>query len=358
MMLHEDKSQFCYFIKVIGQRAKIREDIMEKDYYISLFLDELSKKQADVKMYFKGGTALYKIMDEPRRFSEDIDLTVEIRGLSKTQAKKHLEKASQKFETLPRLNGDPMEENNKGSITCVYGYDSIFEKTTDELQRFGKLKVEATSFTVSEPVTTYKVIPLLYKYADENEKKILDEFSCSPTYVQAISLERMFTDKLLAAEFYLNRNLFDTAKHIYDIYVLMGNPNIQIMLDDEKAFFNYLSYKRIEEQSRIGSDLASKPLNELKVFSSLINQDFIKQFNKMQDVYVFDPKYRLSIEDIIPSMKELETRVCDISDKEQEFLRSDAFRKLSSTFTINSSVTEKESLKTPKKSPKSDMTDN
>lgn len=43
-------------------------------------------------------------------------------------------------------------EDRKGSITAVYKYESIIEvDESDALQRFGRVKVEATSFTVSEP---------------------------------------------------------------------------------------------------------------------------------------------------------------------------------------------------------------
>ncbi len=68
MKLHENSRGFINFIKKISEKSGVREDILEKDYYVSLFLDEIATKQKDVKMYFKGGTALYKIMDEPRRF--------------------------------------------------------------------------------------------------------------------------------------------------------------------------------------------------------------------------------------------------------------------------------------------------
>lgn len=332
MKIHEDRDFFGKFIEGIATRTGIRNDILEKDYYVSLFLQEIAEKQADVKMYFKGGTALYKITDEPRRFSEDIDLTVEVRGLSNSQAKKHLEKASQKFETLPRLKGDAMEENNKGSITAVYGYSSVFGIKEDALQRFEKVKVEATSFTVSEPVSTYSVSSLLYRYANEGERKILDNASCSPVDIQTISLERMFADKLLAAEFYLDRNLFDVAKHIYDIYVLMSNESIQTMLSDDETIINYLSYKRVEELSRKGSDLADKPLKNLKLFTTLTENRFEQKFDEMQNIYVFNPRYKVDINDVLASMNQLQSIMFNVSDKEQEFLKSKEFRKMISNF--------------------------
>lgn len=334
MRLHEDRDFFKKFIEGIADRSGIRSDILEKDYYVYLFLQEIAEKQADVKMYFKGGTALYKITDEPRRFSEDIDLTVEVRGLNNTQAKKHLEKASQKFEALPRLKGDAMEENKKGSITTVYGYSSAFGSREDALQRFEKVKVEATSFTVSKPVTTHSVSSLLYKYANENERKILDNVSCSPVNIQTISLERMFADKLLAAEGYLERGkLFDVAKHVYDIHVLMSDKKIQELLSDDEAIIKCLSYTRIEEQTRLGSKLADKPLKDLTLFSTLVENSFEQEFTAMQDIYVFDSRYRVGIDDALASFDKLKPTLVGVSDKEQQFLKSNTFRKMLNNYS-------------------------
>ena len=59
MYFHLDKVEFESFIKLIAERANLDEDIIEKDYYVCEILKELSKKQEDLKAYFKGGTAVY-----------------------------------------------------------------------------------------------------------------------------------------------------------------------------------------------------------------------------------------------------------------------------------------------------------
>ena len=80
MKLHKDKYAFLTLTHKIHDRSRIREDILEKDYYVTLLLKELSEKQEQLPAYFKGGTALYKALKSIRRFSEDIDLTVDIGG--------------------------------------------------------------------------------------------------------------------------------------------------------------------------------------------------------------------------------------------------------------------------------------
>lgn len=111
MKLHKDKYAFLTLIHKIHDRSRIREDILEKDYYVTLLLKELSEKQEQLPAYFKGGTALYKALKSIRRFSEDIDLTVDIGGCSSSQAKKRLELASRRYRSLPRTSRHDLEDN-------------------------------------------------------------------------------------------------------------------------------------------------------------------------------------------------------------------------------------------------------
>lgn len=98
MLLHEDKRLFAFVLETIADSSGIEADILEKDYYVSLILRELATKQENgLKAYFKGGTALYKAIKAINRFSEDIDLSVDTRAVSRSQGKSMLEKAIQYF---------------------------------------------------------------------------------------------------------------------------------------------------------------------------------------------------------------------------------------------------------------------
>ena len=44
MRLHEDRDAFQALLSTIGERTGIREDIIEKDYYVTMLLWELSPK--------------------------------------------------------------------------------------------------------------------------------------------------------------------------------------------------------------------------------------------------------------------------------------------------------------------------
>lgn len=78
MLFHLKEEDFKKFIGDMSKKINIDADIIEKDYYVCAVLKELAENQDYLKAYFKGGTAVYKILDTMNRFSEDIDLTVEV----------------------------------------------------------------------------------------------------------------------------------------------------------------------------------------------------------------------------------------------------------------------------------------
>ncbi len=306
MKLHVDKDSFSVIVDNVSERTGIRKDIIEKDYYVVLILFELSEKQSTLPAYFKGGTALYKALKTLNRFSEDIDLTVEVTGCSKNQGKVRLERASTKYTVLDRTSNKEKERNAKGSITAIYDYEPITEvDVQDELQRFGHVKVEATSFTISEPCEASEIEPLLYTQATEEEKTILQtQFEVSPFFIKSIKQERIFADKILAAEFYYQRNeLFDVSKHLYDLSVMMQLPRIQDMLSDHNEFVQMLFYKRLEEKERKGSNLSNIPFEKFTLFAQLQDNEQLKNhFMKMQNIYVFDEKDIFTYEELVKNM--------------------------------------------------------
>ncbi|MGB3703324.1 MAG: nucleotidyl transferase AbiEii/AbiGii toxin family protein [Anaerolineales bacterium] len=153
----------------------MRADILEKDYYITLILKELADKPDQAFAYFKGGTALYKAIGSIKRFSEDIDLTVSIQDCrNPSQAKKRLERATLDYSCLSINEEDAENFKRKGAITSIYNYESVVDvDREDELNRFLKVKIEATSFTVSEPHEPMLIAPLIFDIATDEQKEIL-----------------------------------------------------------------------------------------------------------------------------------------------------------------------------------------
>jgi hypothetical protein len=306
LKLHANPDAFSAMLDLVNKSTGIRLDVLEKDYYVTLMLKELSEWQAELPVYFKGGTALYKALGSIRRLSEDIDLTVCIDGCSNSQAKRRLEKAANGYLCLPRSTKKELESNQRGAITSLYDYLSASgDFVSDPLQRFGHVKVEATSFTVSEPFAPLLIAPLVYDRANETQAKILrDEFGIAPFFVNTIRLERIFVDKVFASEFYYQRNTyFDVSKHIYDLSVMLRLDSIQTLLSNPAELTAIIAFKRHEEKARIGSDLSEKPISAFEVFNETHHDvNLRKEFELMQDVYVFEKTDRLNFDAVLESL--------------------------------------------------------
>ena len=312
MNLHLDKELFRDIIDTLNTKTGIAIDIIQKDYYVCLILEELSKKQNEIKAYFKGGTAVYKILENMNRFSEDIDLTVKVLPEeSNTKNKKRLKESALGYnlEGLELIKEECID--NKGSVTGMYKYTSVYADSEIPLQRAGKIQVESTSFTVSEPTKKYYIEPLIYKLAGENEKKILEKkFGISKIEIEIIKLERMFIDKIFAAEFYYLRNMYmDVAKHLYDISILFGNNNIKKLLKNKKELNKLISYKRKEEKARIGGIDEKIQIKDFNYFRLEFNNKLIRAFENMQDKYVLNDKYRITIDEVKTILKEIHSKI-------------------------------------------------
>lgn len=313
MNLHLNKELFRDMIDTLNTKTGVAIDIIEKDYYVCLILEELSKKQNEIKAYFKGGTAIYKILENMNRFSEDIDLTVKVLPEeSNTRNKKRLKESAlgYRLEGLELIKEECID--NKGSVTGMYKYTSVYADSEIPLQRAGKIQVESTSFTVSEPTEKYYIEPLIYKLASDNEKKILEEkFDISKIEIEIIKLERMFIDKIFAAEFYYIRNMYmDVSKHLYDISILFNNDKIQKLLENKEELSKLIEYKRQEEKVRIGGIDENTKIKDFSYFKLDFSDELIKEFENMQNKYVLNDKYKVSIDEVKNILKEIYNRVC------------------------------------------------
>lgn len=315
MKLHQDINAFRVLLEQIHERTGYRTDVLEKDYYVVLMLRELSEKQkAGLPVYFKGGTALYKALKTTNRFSEDIDLSVDTRGCSRSQNDRRLEQAAKKYAALDRDAASG--RTNRSEVIAIFTYDPITAyDASDALQRFGKLKIEATSFTISEPTASLEIAPMLYDLASETEQKILrEQYEVAPFPIMTIATERIFIDKLFAAEAYVRRSAepqraFEAAKHIYDLAVMIRQPNIQSLLTDDTMIKKLLDIRIEEEAGRLDGIPGVMP-QEFTFFDAAAGNDEVrKAYAVMQAQYVLRPEDRIEYDAAMAALGEIRDRL-------------------------------------------------
>jgi hypothetical protein len=152
------------------------------------------------------------------------------------------------------------------------------------------------------------VEPILYTYATEEQRAILrEQYDVSSFFIKTIRLERIFADKIFAAEFYYVRQMyFDVAKHIYDVSVMMELPQIQTLMSDRDAFLQMIGYKRREEMRRTGSDLWDRKCSSFSLFSGMADNAALQDaYQEMQKNYVFSLKDVLLFDYVLKQWRQL-----------------------------------------------------
>jgi len=310
MKLHKDPDAFSTIIERVNERTDIRMDILEKDYYVTLMLKELSDKQGTLPAYFKGGTALYKALGTIQRFSEDINLTVRVDDCPKAEARHRLEQASRNYQSLSRTAKLEDSEYDYGdAISSAYDYDPIVEYDyNDALQRFGHVRIEATSYTVSEPTEVKEISAVIYEYSTSEEKKVLEsQYDVVPFLLKTIKAERIFIDKIFASEhYYVGQRYTDVAKHIYDIAVMCQLDFAKELLNNPEQLCEMIAYKRQEESGWEASAVADKPFSKFLLARGFEkNTELAKAYARMQDIYIFDDAYRIKYSAVCEAVVEI-----------------------------------------------------
>lgn len=220
MYLHEDKELFREVIISAADDLGIVVPIVEKDYYVTLILKELSRKCPDC--VFKGGTSLSKCHHAIDRFSEDIDIAFSDK-LSQTMRK------NLKNEIISGISdelGMPIIDwNNAKSrrdYNCyTFSYDAVDGSDSDKRLIQG-VKMEVSLSSVSFPTVELPVESYVYEYLIKENAKIVAEYDLHPFTMKVQSIDRTLADKVFAiCDYYLEGKTVRYSRHIYDIYMIL-----------------------------------------------------------------------------------------------------------------------------------------
>lgn len=320
--IHNDTEAFRTLITQISSERSILPEIIEKDYFVTLMLQEIAEKQKSYEVFFKGGTALYKALKSINRFSEDIDLTFnDEKHNSKAAKKTALKRVTSEYTSLTIDPQDIESVSGSGSRTSVYTYSTLFAINAfkdDSLNRIGKLKIEATSFTTSSPVAIYEIEPILYTYANEASRRILeDSYDVKSFEINCISIERIFIDKLFAIEDYFfgsqaNR-LIEMSKHMYDVFQLYSLPEIEQFMRSSDDLNNVIEVKEEEQLRRKEAKTRGKTIAQFEYFDSVTDSALRDNFENMQGIYIFENEFKVDFADVVLSFKSIRNQFRELT---------------------------------------------
>lgn len=229
MNLHLYKEQFYDFIALTADYFQIDESIVEKDYYVTLFLKNLFTREQG--FVFKGGTSLSKCFHVINRFSEDIDINY-IDHANLTQGKR--KQIKQIVKDIAEENGFTITNLEKTRSKRDFNqyrvsYDANFMNEALKKEVIIEMAFQIPSF----PVEKKKASSLICEYISKiGQEELLEKYKLQPFEVTVQSLQRTFIDKLFAiADYSIQNNLDTHSRHLYDLHKIY--PLIEI---DEQFF--------------------------------------------------------------------------------------------------------------------------
>lgn len=272
MYLHkENRELFHDAILLASQKLGVSEDIVEKDYYVTMILKRLSVIQYPV--VFKGGTSLSKAFHVIDRFSEDIDITF-TEHLGEARRKKL------KYNILKPIADElGLEIRNFNSIESdknLNHYDFYYEsvvgdKIVNSIPPYVKLETSLMSYAF--PTEEKELDNYILNALGNDEQEFITTYNLNIFPMRVQSLNRTLIDKMFAVcDYYMQGKSHRNARHLYDIYKL----STHIVIDD--AFLNLVHEVRTH-RIKLGTDIApAAPLNVniLELVHKLCEEDFYK----------------------------------------------------------------------------------
>ena len=216
--LHNRKEEFINAVNLASEYFHILPVIVEKDYYVTMILRELSERQGFV--VFKGGTSLSKCHKAIKRFSADIDITIDSK-LSQGQMKKLKEVIKDIASELELVIPNIDETRSRRSYNrYILEYQSVLSESDDAVQNAVLMETsfaEVSFPTVILPVRSY-IGDMMISEAPEEIKN----FRLDPFEMKVQGLDRTLVDKVFAiCDYYMQDKVKKHSRHIYDIYKLL-----------------------------------------------------------------------------------------------------------------------------------------
>lgn len=319
----KSKDDLRVLITNTARKKNISEAVVEKDYWVTYFLDYLFNENKWKEYFtFKGGTSLSKCFGIIQRFSEDIDLILDWRVLgydklepwlirSNTKQDKFNKEINEKTERflkedfLTELIKDFSQEDFEFEIdsldpqTVLFSYPKIFD--SNYLSQ--TIRLEIGSLAAWTPATNISIIPIIGDaYANIFKEK---------TNIRTVSVERTFWEKATILHHEANRPESSKmphryARHYYDIYKIANSKYKDKAIKDKEllrkvAEFKMKFYPRKWAKYEDAMDSKLRLVPDKFRFLELEND--YKAMSEM--IYGEYP----SFEEIIKILKELETEI-------------------------------------------------
>lgn len=297
MNLHTNRELFEDLIKLTADHLEIPDVFVEKDYWVTMILMNISKSEFQDCVIFKGGTSLSKAYGLISRFSEDVDLALLCEtGLSENQRKKKLGNVEAAAVTgFTGANDQAVksgrEKESKGSKyrKTWWAYDRI-SLAGEFGQAHPFLLLEINTFADPNPHSLMELRSFISEFlAVKNETQTIEEYGLEPFEINVLSTKRTMVEKIMGlvrachqctADDY--SELAQKIRHVYDIYHLMTKDEVVKNWLPTDDFFSILSIVHENDKSvhNNSADWCHDPLSAHDIFA-----DFSKVWSHLESTW-------------------------------------------------------------------------
>lgn len=252
MNLHEHKALFAEIILRASQPKDnggigINAGFIEKDYWITRALQNMSKSSAKDVAIFKGGTSLSKIYGIGARFSEDIDVAiVREEGITDSALKtiiRHTEKSMS--DGLTPIDRPGLTSKGSRYRKSYFLYPQVDGIAPIGSMLAGQLLIEINSFANPYPFGRHKVGNFILSYLLQNNlNDIIAEFDLEEFEINVLDKRTTMTEKLVSLlRFSLGDNpvtdLSAKIRHFYDMHYLVNDNECREHLESTQFIENF-----------------------------------------------------------------------------------------------------------------------
>lgn len=262
MTLHTNAALFEEILDAASQPVTdgglgIEKLFIEKDYWISKVLKQLSIVDTGRRVIFKGGTSLSKVYGIGNRFSEDIDIAIsDAKSLSENQLKKLMSRTEHGMaEGLTPIDIPGRSKKTSLYRKSYYSYPRISVLGTNAAVNAGQILIETNAFANPYPHFIRTISSFITSFLEKHHANdIIKQYGLEPFSLPVLDKRRTLTEKLVSLMRYSLADeplpaLQAKIRHIYDLHYLLNDEEVSAYLATKNFQEDFISLFR-EDQAR------------------------------------------------------------------------------------------------------------
>lgn len=264
--LHLTPNEQSQIYRALGPQLSLAPVVLEKDVWVCWVLQTLFTMPGRLPMAFKGGTSLSKVFDAIARFSEDVDITLDYRGLDSSfdpfaagVSNSQLRKFSDSLKSFVRKHAHGVVVPHfQEMLAAEFGVDHGRVEISDDGEQ---LRVHYP--TVLDAAGNYVGNSVLIEFGGRNITEPNEEHVVQPdiaehvpalefpsSQVSVLSPARTFWEKATLMHVECQRDEFRASaerlsRHWYDLAMLADLPHGQAAVADRALLSDVVKHKKV-----------------------------------------------------------------------------------------------------------------